>query len=1236
MQKDQPSFTHPILDRAIYLLSKRSLFGETTGEKLGKKLEERFRYFLSAFITLALVNGATVPLSIADDQHASLQTFIKHGGPKHIINMMKSHLDRTELIRASLALLIVCVNLLRNKLSNALSAMEALRIRDADLATDTIPGSFPYARRENSRQPLELSRSNSVEGDKEYCDEDSLTGSATGAAASGAKESESPQQSSKLARSAALQAVAQRRVAAAAERRALQSVIESFTLALHAFSDSGKSAAMCVTLLVKSLVPSVQQLSLTLLALLVTVCGESARRMLQPPSTAHDGTDAKSAKRESSGERADTIGAAAVHRINAGKEVPASDGADRVSSAKPAKRVKTPLENSLQNAFASTSSFPLIAKRLGVYCPQNDRTLRKDSKGLKDGGKGEATASCLSYILTVAARENSSVSMAGCAEIVLAMTLEDEILASGASGVLDASVSSVRASYAYKTARTPTCSLRGVDDTQGSAAGSSGESSKKKAAAPAPAQSVPSLDDIGDRKGLHEEWAGVKILLRFLARNIRYFDKSDAVGLKNPEVSAHETTKNAVDERVSRKLERAGISSEQLQGLIYSFQKCISAVSSLIMASPKVTKEVASMQGAEELLRISVDGLADLVNADGTGSVSIADCEHLKTLAYDAVSILRNEKQRYMTHDHADHWKSAARRTSPEALDKSRGDSRPNTAEASNAGMENAAKNRSPGGTFGAALSNKVRNYSDGWNRPKTTGHESGRDREYAMYKTKAGVVLAGPGQVSVPKYWSGDEIKGPRSGGLSPVANVRPLSSQFGQSFRSDCAYSMPECPTRRGLSPKHQSRDDETCLHKVVFQRLSTPDMPRRLEHEDINKIADDLQHTDELRGRKVLHAVRKLERITKTAEKTLITEGFTYNGQHSVPQVERARRIYYPVGQPITWQMQESGDLGTNSTSYVKPSSSSKVARKNKTDMGDDSLSITEWQTDSIKDNVAAQNPANSPSLQSGLKEEASSTVSRLRDDGLKHKAFIESMIKVTQAVVSSTDAASADQVNEQTLKSMAVATASNAVNAGTAQVLSRPASANETVARPPIAMAIETASRVITAGTEKVLSRPNSAAVTETVLAPVDMHFGLRMDDFNFDMPNILEMTPIYSVGMDRWEGSHMEGLDPPAAAFRNNSDRNSSNRGEPVEMQEAGEHPEDDDERKAQDPEPNEEAEYQSVARTSRNVDGLVSAAHKMDVEQQRGYGRVKKASSLAFTEGLEHAGEHMELLFPKA
>jgi len=1217
MQREQTSFTHPVLDRAIYLLSKRTLFGETSGEKLGKKLEEKFRYFLSAFITLALANGATVPLSIADDQHASLQTFIKHGGPKHIIDMMKSHLDKNELMRASLALLIVVVNLLRNKLSNALLSMEDLRIRDVDLGIDVSPNTYGSTR-SNSKAVGELSRSDSTKA--ENGDEDEGGGPAAAAREDEASTqrpafTRSDSSAPKLVHRATLHAVAQRKTAAAAERRALQSVIEWTTLALHAFSDAGRSATMCVTVLVSNAVPSVQQLSLTLLALLVTVCSTSARRMLQPHSTAHE---AARSKRDASPEGKGEGNSAAASKANGGREIANLDNPERGKGK--VKRVTTPLELTLKNAFASTLSFPLIAKRLGVYVQQNDRSVSKRLRGLKDGSKSDATASCMSYILTVAARENSPVAMAGCAEIVLAMTIEDEILhpTNSSSDFANDSASTNRGSYSYKAARTPTCALSAGDAA--SSQGSSAEGGKKKGVQPTPAQGVQPLDDAGDKKIPYEEWVGVKIFLRFLARNIRYFERGSGDSQDHEEGAAdrnrkplRKKTSSAAMDKGTELLGRGGISSQQLQGLVYAFHKAIAALSSLITMSPKVAVEVASMHGADDVLRASVNGLAALVSSDGTGMVSLADCKHLTSLAYNAARHLCEEKEGRF--DHEDHRRSSLRHSILDASPETgtgtgtRNEMRPKTTTTETSGSVDSEKllSGAAGGSFGAAVMSKAQKNKKVKQRPQTTDAiQKGRNREYAIYVSGDGNVLAGPGQSSVPKNWTGDMIKAPRTGGLSPVANDRPLSSQFGQKYRNDVAYSMPEYPTRRGLSPKHLSRDDGTSLHKVVFQSIHTPGLPCRLEPEDVNQIVDDLQHRDELRGRKVLNAVRKLDKVAKSAELVLTAEGFTYNGQHSVPQLERARRIYHPTGQPISWEMQESGELGNNSTSFVFLGSQGASPQAE-----NGNSIIKDLKNRDLVPISGIGNQANSPNHELGNTLERAqemAPVSRIIDDGLKHKAFIESMIKVTQSAVTASADVPVEVNSNQALNSMAVSTAANAINLGTEQVMSRPSSAGDPVVRPPISVAIGVASNAISAGTERVLSRPSSAQAS-------DLSFGMHADDFNFDIPNILEMAPIYSIG----------GLDTD------------TDLGKPEDSDSVMQPESNLDDQSKRSAVEEEEDMYRAVSKTSKNVGGLVTSANAIDIEQAKGYGRVQKNPAVVgFAESaVGRSGEHMELLFPK-
>jgi len=237
-------FQHSILDRAESLLERKTLFGETSGNKLGAKLEERFRYFLKVFITVAISVGATVPLAVSDDKEANVQTFVKHGGPKHIVGMLKSNMDKTELMRCTLALLIVTVNLLRNKQSNAIMSKGDIDSQVNETEDKGRQGSVVDIMNKNK------------------------AGSATSSITSAAKSQKGKDEKSGSVVRQMSAKVLQERKALEQEQRNLQATIEWTTLALHSICDAGKGVSTCVAVLIHSSVPSVQQLSVTLMALL--------------------------------------------------------------------------------------------------------------------------------------------------------------------------------------------------------------------------------------------------------------------------------------------------------------------------------------------------------------------------------------------------------------------------------------------------------------------------------------------------------------------------------------------------------------------------------------------------------------------------------------------------------------------------------------------------------------------------------------------------------------------------------------------------------------------------------------------------------------------------------------------------------------------------------------------------------------------------------------------------------
>jgi hypothetical protein len=118
--------------------------------------------------------------------------------------------------------------------------------------------------------------------------------------------------------------------------------------------------------------------------------------------------------------------------------------------------------------------------------------------------------------------------------------------------------------------------------------------------------------------------------------------------------------------------------------------------------------------------------------------------------------------------------------------------------------------------------------------------------------------------------------------------------------------------------------------------------------------------------------------------------------------------------------------------------------------------------------------------------------------------------------------------------------------------------------------------------------------------------------MHTDDFNFDIPNILEMAPIYSIG----------GLD--------------SDFGKPEDSDSVMQPESNLDDQSKRSAAEEEEDMFRAVSKTSKNVGGLVTSANAIDIEQAKGYGRVQKTPAVGFAESAAgRSGEHMELLFPK-
>jgi hypothetical protein len=122
---------------------------------------------------------------------------------------------------------------------------------------------------------------------------------------------------------------------------------------------------------------------------------------------------------------------------------------------------------------------------------------------------------------------------------------------------------------------------------------------------------------------------------------------------------------------------------------------------------------------------------------------------------------------------------------------------------------------------------------------------------------------------------------------------------------------YDRPESPARRGMTPAMRGSDKP--LHKNVFNALpSTPSLPDRIEPDVIidntERIVDTLARSLEFNNKKATKIMANVYR-----------EGFVRDGRHSVSIYERARRSYAPRPS-TTGSMSRPGSRGVGTPGKV----------------------------------------------------------------------------------------------------------------------------------------------------------------------------------------------------------------------------------------------------------------------------------------------------------------------------
>lgn len=1218
----------------MYLLARENLYGVTHNSEWAKKLEERFHYFLTSFIEVANRYGATVPLAIAEDKDANLRAFISHNGPLLVLGMMKSHMEKSELVRCGLALLIVSVNILRNHISHSALESERISLKLANIKKNAPSGKITMKSLKGMlKKQKTVSSRNWMDIGTESSSASTKTDTKTDSSEKGAEAADN-KPPPMLGKSASIGVgslggmmrgggslrgpdMAPREgddgggiegglkaFHLAGELATHRGLIEWATIALDNLADGGRSVSVCVNLMLHTIVFSVRQLSMTLLSLLVLTTTSSSRAMLMPLNSskeslevAEKGGVAYWTKEEGGGDR----------------EGEGPDSPKKKKKVKAVKKVPTALEKSLESAFASTSSFPIIAKRLGVYCPENDPKL-KDAKRKKQmaasnsGRESEAAEStlskeeqrrkqkekmqkeldarekgpsCLSFILSLASNERNSTIFAAAADIVLALTCDLDIpkrktvelsvgpkgiqakhtrttimlsgpkgasastntassdaaaalhrtaalssgkhksphrdpltdaegAGAGAGGLESAEteMANLMSAFCYRVSKAPTCLVPTPDPNVGMGNGVKGSLLAKKLRQEMTSSGKDEEQKMGgddggaeggkkggpDGDGPHSNWACLHLLIGFLDKNLRYFE---------------------VNDDGDHILGKGGLSLAQQQQLVYAFHRSVAAVSRLGIKSREALYYMHTMGAVDGVVAKAMEGLrslsknheqsvaesqehnhkgmsshkhmsnaGDLIASRNSMAESVSieiesavyinsrDLKSLEALAKQLTELLKRERKKFLAQAEevqrakgiyiGRDGRETRLRPKPDrrAVNNRRINGpmsftqRPVTAPGFGDGSQESSvaalnsldlsaqsslvegEGLAEAGSFGAAAMKKANQTLQRMGLHSTEGMD-----DPPVLAALDGTVISGPGQRPLARGEFDLFSGGPRPG-TSPVRGraaggaTRPLSRDFGKAFRADCAYSMPEFPPRRGLSPSHKSRDDGTSLHKVLFQGKAseTPGIPPQLTDDDVERVVDDLalkydgnnpdatyltatnplsterylpggsmdasqsQELGELpakvqgsmklpegmlEARKLLRALQKSSR---DIEKDLVRTGYTSDGRHSVPILERARRVYYPPGQQITPEMQELGDLGSSSTTYMKPGTPGGQSA---------GLDRLKEETDTIK-------------AENFERAEAHATASfEATEDARKHRAFIDSMLELTKDVVKDVD-------------------------------------------------------------------------------------------------------------------------------------------------------------------------------------------------------------------------------------
>jgi hypothetical protein len=352
----------------------------------------------------------------------------------------------------------------------------------------------------------------------------------------------------------------------------------------------------CVSILLATHHPVIQELIVNLIAGLLTVSDDAITQMLHTPNILYTQTNKKIPSTESNREKILSHQFKKIqNRLSPGQ-----------FSAVPSGLTTLPSSNKMEDSRRNSSPTPTELHRYSFRATDrsnsriNTGNRASNDSSLNDNGRNDDPdefSSCLAYIFSVVLMQrNRHLLLAGCADIIIAMARN--------------SSSSILCEY---IAKVPTSPLPIIDFSK-NANGNRGHSLKHLYTNQQQVIEPLHVNPLGSKV---VEWAGIRIPLKFLQRYHQIFGTTSN---QNRNLSSAPASNHPGSSQSSNRPQDV-VHDNVKNEYRYAHNRALLAICSLLVSSHDIVSYVVGLQGAIEVIKLSASIYAeDELHSRGLGS----------------------------------------------------------------------------------------------------------------------------------------------------------------------------------------------------------------------------------------------------------------------------------------------------------------------------------------------------------------------------------------------------------------------------------------------------------------------------------------------------------------------------------------------------------------------------------------------------------------------------------------